>query len=124
MSLRSRYDKAYKRAKALDMERQLVELVECAITSYGSARDQYDSIRWGQEPDALIASEAPAVQAGEVLPVLGVLEQVEYSGTKAGEYFLWYHQFDPDKPYLCVNREGKLVIVGGSYVVTERGIVG
>ena len=106
------------------MEEQLADVAQRAVETCGAAAALYDEIRWGQKPDALFASSAPLVLPGETLTELGVFEHVEYSGSKGGRNYVWTHGFDPDKPRLCVNSEQKLVVVGGSYRVTERGIVG
>lgn len=121
---KERYRRAWRAARELGMELELAELAERAVASYADARDTYDAIRWGQSPDSLQAADAPAVYPGQVLAVLGRLDYVEYFGEKNGAPTLWLHRFEAQRPQLAVNHEGKLVVVGGDYVVTDRGIVG
>jgi len=71
------------------------------------------------------------------LVVLGALESVTYSTKKGGEdqgkLTDYVHKFGERLPWLAFHvcelgkkcpSHGKLVVAGGSYRVTERGIVG
>lgn len=121
---RKRYERAWRDAEKLGIASQLAELADRAVRTLGDAESRYDSIRWGQEPDGVLVVEAPSVAPGETLTVLGTLEYVEYSGRKNGPDTLWLHGFKKAKPLLCVNAESRLIVCGGDYRVTERGIVG
>lgn len=60
---------------------------------------------------------------GEVFE-LGTLSAVTYETTKGREHADWEHEFEGERPTLNADRDGNLVILGGSYRVTPRGIVG
>jgi hypothetical protein len=124
MSERQRYERAWKRAGELGVQRQLAELVERAVDTMARAAADYDYMHWGDDPDGIVVAEAPLVLPGESLAELGELEIVEYSASKGGRHYQWWHEFEGEKPRLCVTEARELVVVGGSYTVTERGIVG
>lgn len=121
---RKKYERAWKRAEALGLTEQLADMSARCVETFERATRDYENVRWGDEPDALIVLEAPLVYPGEALACLGVLEQLEYSGSKGHKHHIWFHPFEPEKPQLAVNSECKLVIVGGDYTVNDRGIVG
>jgi hypothetical protein len=97
---------------------ELGELVE-------EAREVWERFHWGDESlDLIEADGAPEVLDGDVLVVLGELARVDYETTKGGDSAIWFHEFEAERPQLCLTRDGRLVIVGGDYRVTRRGIVG
>jgi hypothetical protein len=89
------------------------------------ARRDFEAFHWGDESTEILDAQAPELHEGDVLVVLGKLRAVEYDTAKKGQDATWCHQFDEDdQPRLCATADGQLVIVGGSYRVTPRGIVG
>ncbi len=62
----------------------------------------------------------------EVAVKLGELHSVTYRTKKRGEPVqLFEHEFEGKKPWLAMNVEDKrLHLLGGSYTVNSRGIVG
>lgn len=125
MTARRRYDQAWARAEELGVAPQLAELAERAVGELQAAEALYDELRWGKDPDGVVVLDAPAVYPGQGVTELGVLELVEYSGQKGkGRSYIWTHPFKATKPRLCVTADRRLVVVGGDYEVTERGIVG
>lgn len=101
-----------------------------------AARAEYTRVHWG-DPGAFAkqASDVVDLDHGQLI-VLGTLEDVTYStkkGEEGGHELVNYeHDFGRTKPLLCFHRcdrkkcasRGKLAICGGTYRVTERGIVG
>jgi hypothetical protein len=65
----------------------------------------------------------------EVQP-LGPIVQVEYGAKKYGDFgadegAVFHHEHEPENPWLAIDAEGRLWIVGGDYVGSDlRGIVG
>lgn len=57
--------------------------------------------------------------------VIGELDAVQYTTVRDGRTEHYEHRFrGGDKPLLCVSPNGQqLLILGGAYVFTERGIV-
>ncbi len=113
------------------MAHKAVQLLQNAVEAgreLGSvleeARELYESFHWGNEPTELEGAECPHVEEGDVLVVLGELERVDYRTTKGDTDAVWFHHLEHERPKLCMTLEGRLVIVGGDYRVTERGIVG
>jgi hypothetical protein len=90
----------------------------------GSVAEFYAKFHWGEEAETLVRASAPAVEPGEVLAVLGELSEIAYDGSKGGEWARWQHDFKATKPVLASTASGRLVIVGGSYKINRRGIVG
>ena len=84
----------------------------------------YERFHWGDAPARTSAARAPEVTRGETLYLLGDLVEVVYETTKAGELFEWQHEFKRPRPRLAATRSGGLIILGGGYSVSDRGIVG
>lgn len=80
---------------------------------------------WGLEASGVKRAGAPDPRAG--VTKLGELISIVYRGPKGTlEVFDWEHAFGTrgkGRPVLAYNESG-LVIVGGTYTVNERGIVG
>lgn len=85
----------------------------------------YRALHWGDGGGRRFKAAVPDPRDNSELVVLGELAEVTYSTVKGGEDADWSHDFEGRLPLLCVGKEdGKLYVVGGSYRVTERGIVG
>lgn len=89
-----------------------------------AARRDFKAFHWGNKSTEILAASVPDIRPGDVLVVLGELATVEYDTAKGDEDGRYVHPFEDDRPLLCCTKEGRLVIVGGSYRVTPRGIVG
>lgn len=103
---------------ALGRARDLADAVD-------EARRIYERFHWDDEPDELVETDrVPSLEDGDVLVVLGELVRVDYATHKGDDDAIWYHEFAHRRPQLCLAPDGRLVIVGGDYRVTRRGIVG
>ena len=65
------------------------------------------------------------VDIPQVVAVIGYLEYVGYRTTHGNEVQPYHHPFaEGSRPLLCVSSDGRqLVLLGGRYKFTERGIV-
>ena len=88
----------------------------------GAARE-YKRFHWGVKPDGTAVWDAPLVKPHDVLTELGELVEVAYETTK-DEAAIWVHAFQTERPVLASTNRGRLVVVGGSYRITRRGIEG
>lgn len=88
------------------------------------AERAFRRFHWGDDPEQTVKRSAPRVNPGDVLVELGPLVEVVYETHKAGKTYNWVHAFKGPLPVLAQTLDGRLVIVGGGYRVTERGIVG
>ena len=94
------------------------------------ARLSYVKTHWGKvgKGETFEVSAVDVCRAERVMPVLGVLREVVYETIKMGdkgptEYVHAFSRRDP--PLLIYSQEcQKIVIAGGGYRVTWRGIVG
>lgn len=61
----------------------------------------------------------------DVVLVVGTLDFVGYTATRDGVEEKYIHEFEENcRPLLCASPDGKqLVLLGGEYTFTERGIV-
>jgi len=77
----------------------------------------------GHEPDEVEYVQKPEIP--DVLTVIGELEAVIYSTVRDGENERYIHKFKPSsRAMLCVTPNGdQLVLIGGKYLFTDRGIV-
>jgi hypothetical protein len=118
-------DIAYKRAVARGTYRHATKNPAPGKLSAAEARAEYKRTHWGNAGKGKVQTfGAPDPRAG-VLVELGELTSIVYT-TKKGrdrELVEYEHDFEKTKPRLCFNGTG-LVIVGGTYKVNERGIVG
>lgn len=73
-----------------------------------------------EELDTVIVPDLPAVVA-----IIGELDGVLYTTVRDGRTERYIHEFAKrDKPMLAVSPDGRsMIIVGGAYDFTERGIV-
>lgn len=76
----------------------------------------------GMEPQHL---DEYMVQHPDVALLIGTLDAVSYTTVREGRTELYQHKFKKKaRPLLCSSFDGKqLVILGGEYTFTERGIV-
>jgi len=114
------------RTEQLGATDAVVELVGAYLKGAEQAADDFEAFHWGEQPDGtelVRMSQPPAV-----IWQLGELVEVVYEATKGGELAEWQHAFKGKRPILAFGRQpkgrGALHIVGGTYRVTERGIVG
>lgn len=77
----------------------------------------------GHEVEESIRMDVP--QNPKVVSCMGVLKGVIYETVRDGRAETYIHKFAAkDAPLLCVSPNGKqIVLVGGNYTWTERGIV-
>jgi hypothetical protein len=125
--------KAGRRALADRLERAAEARRANPSATVAEAKEEYRRVHWGERGTYDVANIwAPNPVAG--VPVdLGVLRRIDYETTKGGdpERTIYFHHFGKrgEKgdgegcPVLAFNKGG-LLILGGSYRVTERGIVG
>jgi len=88
------------------------------------AKEEFRAFHWGNDAETVETADAAQLVEGDVLVVLGELNAVEYITTKGEQEAVWCHDFGKSRPKLCTTASGRLVIVGGGYRVTPRGIVG
>mgnify|MGYP001270276002 CR=1 FL=1 len=75
----------------------------------------------GMEPTEVITAEAGGVPT--VCWLLGEVEEILYNTTRDGKKERYLHPFSKSaRPLAAVDAAGKLVLVGGDYQVTDRGI--
>jgi hypothetical protein len=89
------------------------------------ARLRYVATHWGLTPKEFEEATAPDPDA-EPLTGLGELIAITYrthKGHKRGLAPDWTHKFEKSRPILAYH-SGGLIIVGGDYHVSARGIVG
>ena len=88
------------------------------------ARRDYVRTHWG-DPGDLRDQNLRCADPGEVyFAVMGRLHAVTYETAKGnGPPELWEHHFSRPKPLLCYSPTSKLLLIaGGVYTVTPRGI--
>lgn len=89
------------------------------------ARKRYEEINWGERAPEVGRVTIPRFDAGDEFVELGPLVCVTYESDKSGEPVHWFHEFEPELPTLAEHTaSSNLAILGGSYQVTARGIVG
>lgn len=78
----------------------------------------------GHDPEIVGTVSFPDLD-GVALAVVGECDGVLYTTVRDGRRERYIHEFAPaDKPTLCVTADGRqIVLVGGRYQFTERGIV-
>lgn len=86
----------------------------------------YKEFHWGRDPDGARSVAVPS--SPKELVELGTLENVTYSTIKGDEDADYVHDFGTrgrGKPTLAYDPKTKsLHVVGGTYTVEDRGIVG
>ena len=113
-----------RRARALGLDRDVDRMLLALVEQYDQAERSYVDTHWGVEPGELIEATAASPKRGEVLPALGELVQVVYRTQKAEDFADWEHTFIAPRPLLAYSGDGRLVVAGGAYQVTQRGIEG
>ena len=90
----------------------------------GRAEERFKSFHWGRAPRRRLATTLPPEP--RALVELGRLEAVEYATSKVGDGpSVYRHKFSGRRPRLAVAVDGdQLHVVGGTYKVRPRGIVG
>lgn len=86
----------------------------------------YEAFHWGLPEDSETRAEHHGdVGEGERLIVAGELVSLTYYTEKGDEGPGNYkHKFEEPRPLLTYKQNGSLIITGGAYRVTARGIVG
>jgi hypothetical protein len=75
----------------------------------------------GDEPTEAVEVK---INVPDELSDMGELVALTYRTQKCGKVHIWEHEFDKE-PQLACGPDGKNIqIIGGSYTVTDRGIVG
>ena len=97
-------------------------LLDAVIEAGPEELETYEDMHWGERPDAIIEVDDDRF-SGETLVSLGELAYVGYRTRKGGEDAIYHHDFE-DPPLLAVDRDRKLTVIGGTYNVNRRGIVG
>lgn len=99
----------------------------------GKPSDEYKRTHWGEAPAKHFVGAAPRIASlAEVGPIARIVYTTRKGGDPAGEIVDYDHKFGGTLPTLLVHRchdprcaeVGQLVIAGGTYRVTDRGIVG
>ena len=91
-------------------------------TQIRMAADRFEDFT-GHEPEDIDRVNIPPLP--KAVALMGELEAVIYSTVRDGKREKYIHKFRAaDRPALCVSPDGKqIVLVGGNYTWTERGIV-
>lgn len=110
------------RAQALTVPAKKRNPARVEVASW--AEDAYEAFHWGLMPDSVIHSEAGHVRSGETLCGLGELVAIAYRTKKGDEKGVWEHEFERPKPLLTYQQSGSLIVCGGGYTITPRGIEG
>lgn len=105
------------------LQEAIADAVERMARAGRKAAKEYRDFHWGHEPDGTAVWDAPLVRPHDVLTELGELIEVAYE-TRKDERAIWVHPFQPTRPVLASTATGRLVVVGGSYRITARGIEG
>jgi hypothetical protein len=87
------------------------------------AQREYVKTHWGERGRAKVTATY-AADPSEPSTALGELVEVTYRTRKGGDDGLvdYVHAFKTPRPLLAFN-SGGLLVLGGGYTVTERGIV-
>jgi len=106
-----------------EVDLEILEDQLSAVLEVGAeALDEFAELHEGDTADAVYQVEDPRY-AGETLVALGELKYLGYDTDKGGEAATYHHDF-ADPPLLCVDPDRKLAVIGGTYRVNKRGIVG
>lgn len=99
------------------------------VLSGKDAARLYRHLHWGASEGPPKSVEMRIADTTRPLVDLGALTAVEYATAKGADGFSVYrHDFGGDDgsflPVLAVSADRRLVIAGGTYTVTKRGIIG
>jgi hypothetical protein len=90
------------------------------------ARKSYVETHWGSSGE-MTDQKLRCADPEEVMVVLGQLDSIVYDTAK-GRFSpseLWEHEFGSPRPVLCYSPTSRLLLIaGGRYTVTNRGIEG
>jgi len=79
----------------------------------------------GKQAKSLIDMEIPNLSLDEPLIVLGKMPEIMYRSSKYENRVYQYKHVFKKMPFLCSDSTGQImVIVGGNFKITERGIIG
>jgi len=79
----------------------------------------------GFDPDTVSLINVKSAKIPKMLMYVGTLEELTYKSDKFdNRKRLYLHKFGNTKPVLAAGPDGRLYIVGGDYVITEKGIEG
>jgi hypothetical protein len=107
----------------------ILDRVELLLTNARAAGERYKKEHWGRTGTrGLVETKTADPRADEVFPVMGELYSVTYKTKKGADTDpdLYEHKFGRPRPLLLYapKQGGLLLIGGGRYRVTERGIEG
>lgn len=102
-------------------ERELSRLQRRANPT--KAEDAFEAFHWGRRPRRKLVADVPPLPAEAF--ELGKVISITYEATKGRQHAAWEHDFGEPRPTLAADPEGEqLLILGGGYRVTDRGIEG
>lgn len=110
-----------RRAEELGVAPELAAVLRSYLDQVEQLADECQDFRWGDACDHI---QLVPRHTDEVVYGLGPLISVTYEASKGGQLAHWEHDFKAELPVLAYGQSGKLWILGGDYVVTDRGIVG
>jgi hypothetical protein len=119
---RKSFKRLQARAEALGVADQLAELFDGYLDAVEAADSRYAAFHWGERSNHSQLHRHP--WPDPVMEQLGELVEVVYETSKGGEVYHWQHPFSAPRPVLAYGGNGNLWILGGSYKVNRRGIVG
>ena len=106
-----------------EVDLQVLQEQLAAVFEVGpEALDKFAELHEGDLADSIHQVEDSRF-AGETLIALGELRYLGYDTNKGGEDATYHHDF-ADPPLLCIDPDRKLAVIGGTYRVNKRGIVG
>lgn len=106
----------------------LLDQVERLVESVTKAGQEYRKTHWGKKPPQGAVLTFAADPGAEPVVALGELVSVVYRTRKGDDERLtdYEHTFSKVRPLLCYapKQGAKLLVCGGTYTVTKRGIEG
>lgn len=92
------------------------------FNSVNKAKVLYENFT-GHDSEEIGHVEKPTIP--DVLAVIGEIEAIAYNTIREGKKERYIHEFaKKSRPLFCVTPDGKqIVLIGGSYNFTERGII-
>ena len=125
MSVPRELARLWRRAGRIEgMRVYLLEHLAELLDSAERRQLDFQRFHWGDTPDGVRELQAPSIAPWEVLTELGELVEVAYATAKAGDPAIWVHAFEARRPVLGSTEDGGLIIAGGDYRITARGIEG
>lgn len=98
------------------------------LTAKGRAAvERYQRDHWGERGPSPVVRRLAAADPRRPARALGALQRVVYRTRKGGDEELtdYHHDFDEPRPMLALEPETQLLLIlGGTYRVETRGIVG